>query len=176
MAGIADVVDIRTAPLLTDAERPAAILAIAGQAGQGPKRLLLSGVLTGAEIVALIDAQLGSTDWRSGVAPVTDHTRFALWTNTPTPPSAAEFTASASQSQTDTISVGYGGIRRAYLHFATINASAATIDFDGNLVGNLRADFSPVPAEIMLNGVAHYIYSSLARWTASTQPTDWTIS
>ncbi|MDE0357681.1 MAG: hypothetical protein OXN92_08045 [Gammaproteobacteria bacterium] len=60
-----NAVDVRTAPELQDSERADAILPVAGRLGEGPKRLPLSNVMTGAEIVAKLDAYFGGTDWRT---------------------------------------------------------------------------------------------------------------
>ena len=59
-----NAVGLRTAPELQDSERANAILPVAGRLGEGPKRLPLSNVMTADEIIAKIDAGIG-TGWRT---------------------------------------------------------------------------------------------------------------
>ena len=172
-----DAVDLRTAQELADDERANAILPVAGRLGEGPKMLALSNVMTGAEIVAKIDAEIGQ-GWRTQAPATPTHTAtathtptatftpthtqppaimtYAVWTNSAATPSEAEFLAGRS-SQSGMITPPADPARAAYLHFATTIDPVTDIRQQGGFA-NAFGDFTA--GDVQINGQMLHAFDS----------------
>ena len=135
---------------------------------------VLAAIMPGSGI-AIDRSTAGQITISYDPGPISDHNRYAVWTPTATTPTAAQFTAAdTSTSGTITVRATPGGTS-SFLHFADTNSALSDIRETGSAF-NSRGLFVDTPAQILIGGTTHYVYSTRFAVHSYAAAQDWTLT